>query len=402
MAIIYISSQNPTSFGEHEIVGTFDFRTQESVPGPDELVAADLTLILGDLNNANQAMQLGGVLNLALPRGAVVVLAYNGNLGTAQLALLQELFSLTFTDLAGMRSAEVTHAAFTEYAMVFGRSRQFYDNLGEDIEVLMKIRHAEALFPTAFCYTRGAGAVYVIPYQTAGAGGFLASLIGAVKDHRSGATTALPFWTAELRISGEQDLLGEIDQRQTEIDDLRVRADKLSRFRHLVGSSQGMALETLIIDALSVVLEGSGYMAEDREDVGAEDFLIVGPEGDFALAESKGIGSHVRREHVNQVDNHRSAAGRDVDEFPGLLVVNIFRNTAGMGERLLPASDEVVRQADRQNVLILRGVDLYYLVSRKLAGEDAAGELIGALGAHGGWLEVTEDAAVHHRPHEPV
>jgi hypothetical protein len=150
-----------------------------------------------------------------------------------------------------------------------------------------------------------------------------------------------------------------------------------------------MALETLIIDALSVVLEGSGYMAEDREDVGAEDFLIVGPEGDFALAESKGIGSHVRREHVNQVDNHRSAAGRDVDEFPGLLVVNIFRNTAGMGERLLPASDEVVRQADRQNVLILRGVDLYYLVSRKLAGEDAAGELIGALGAHGGWLEVT-------------
>jgi hypothetical protein len=177
-----------------------------------------------------------------------------------------------------------------------------------------------------------------------------------------------------------------------------VRADEKGRFRHLVGSLQGTPLERLIIDALNVVLEGSRYTAEDREDIGAEDFLIVGPDGDFALAESKGIGSHVRREHVNQVDNHRSAAGRDVDEFPGLLVVNILLDAKSLDERLLPVSDDVVRQADRQNVLILRGADLYYLVSRKLAAEDAAGELLGALGAHGDWLEVTEDAALLRRP----
>lgn len=304
------------------------------------------------------------------------------------------MVSPTFGDLAGLKPAEVSHPAFTEYVTVFGRSAQSFDGLGEDVELLAEVRHGEDLVPTAFCYTRGAGALYVIPYQLAGAGGFLASLISAVEDHRSGATTELPScWTGGLRLAGEQELLDDIDHRQTEIDNLRVRADQLSRFRHLVGSLQDTALETLIIDALNVVLEGSGYTAEDREDVGAEDFLIVGPDGDFALAESKGIGSHVRREHVNQVDNHRSAAGRDVDELPGLLVVNVFRNAESLEERLLPVSDDVVRQADRQNVLILRSADLYHLVSRKLATQDASGELLGALGGHGGWLEVKEDAA---------
>jgi hypothetical protein len=398
MATIYISSQNPNNFGEPDITGTFDARTQEAVPAADELVAADLTLILGDLNNVNQAMQLSGVLSLALPRGAVVVLAYNGTLGTGQIVLLRELIPLGLGDFAGMCPADETHPAFAEYFTVFGRSTQYFEILGEDVEILAESRDGENLVPTAFCHPRQAGALYVIPYQIAGAGGFLASLIGAVEDHRSGSTSASPPWTGELRLAGEQELLDEIDHRQTEIDNLRRRADELSRFRHLVGSLQGPALETLIIDALNVILEGSGYTAEDRQDVGAEDFSIVGPDGDFALAESKGIGSHVRREHVNQVDNHRAAAELDVDEFPGLLVVNVFRNAASLEERLRPVSEDVVRHAGRQNVLILRSADLYNLVSRKLASEDAPGELLGTLREHGGWLEVTEDAAELRRP----
>jgi hypothetical protein len=61
-------------------------------------------------------------------------------------------------------------------------------------------------------------------------------------------------------------------------------------------------------------------------------------------------------------------------------------------------SEDVIRHADRQNVLILRGIDLYKLVSRKLAGEDAPRELLEALDAHGGWLEVDDDRADLHRP----
>ncbi len=207
MTTIYISSRNPNTFGERDLMSTFDLRTQEAVPGADELVAADLTLILGELHDTNQAMQLSGVLSLALPRGAVVVLAYNGTFGTSQIVLLHELVRLTFGDLAGMRPAEVTHAAFTEYFTVFGRSSQYFDGIGDDVEPLAAIRHGENLVPTAFCYTRGAGALYVIPYQIAGAAGFLASLIGGVKDHRLGATTASPAWTSELRLAGEQDCL---------------------------------------------------------------------------------------------------------------------------------------------------------------------------------------------------
>lgn len=198
---------------------------------------------------------------------------------------------------------------------------------------------------------------------------------------------------SELRVATEPELLAAIERAELELAGLREQASRLKRFRLLVGPLSGDAFEQLAIDALNEVLAGGDYRAEDREELRVEDFWILGDTDEDALAEAKGINRHVRREDVNQVDNHRAEQERQVEDLPGLLVVNVFRSADSMEPRVIPVNADVVRHAVRQNVLILRGIDLYYLVSRKLAGEDAGSELVNALGAGGGWLAVNEDGS---------
>jgi hypothetical protein len=123
-----------------------------------------------------------------------------------------------------------------------------------------------------------------------------------------------------------------------------------------------------VIDALNVVLEGSGYRAEDRPDVGREDLWIVGPRGDEALAEVKAMARGVPRGAISQVDVHRSDLEMAIDEMPGLLIANPFRGDDGLERRSGAPHQDVMRQLGQQNVLLLRTADLYGLVSKRRAG----------------------------------
>lgn len=172
----------------------------------------------------------------------------------------------------------------------------------------------------------------------------------------------LPEFLAELHLPGEQDVLAQIGETERALGELRERAEYLGHFRFLLGPrGTGAVLEGSVIEALNVVLDGTEYRAEDRADVRAEDFWIVGPEGDVALAEVKGVNTNVRREDVNQVDSHREAAERP-PAFPGLLVVNIFRGHDTLEQRQLPIPDQTLTHGANSNVLILRTQDLYNLV----------------------------------------
>jgi hypothetical protein len=188
----------------------------------------------------------------------------------------------------------------------------------------------------------------------------------------------------------------EITEKAAALDELRERARELERFRHLVGRASGSGLEVLVIETLNVILKGSGYRAEDREDVRAEDFWIVGLNGDVALAEVKGQNTHIRRDDVNQVDSHRDEVGEAAADLPGLLIVNIFRGHAGLDQRELPVADQAIRRASGSNVLALRTYDLFNLLHQGMSGTDAATVLIDALESGGGWLEVTAEGHALH------
>lgn len=123
----------------------------------------------------------------------------------------------------------------------------------------------------------------------------------------------------------------------------------------------------------------------------------MGPEGNFALAEVKGVGTGVRREHVNKLDTHREKAGHGPDELPGLLVINQFRNDSTLEARQREIGSDIVTHLVRFNVLALRGVDLYRLLGLRLASTVGPELLVDALSGGGGWLQVTEETADIHK-----
>jgi hypothetical protein len=368
-------------------------------PSLEDASGAQLVIVLGPLVSAPYADQLAGVLRIAVRNhGTLVVLAYPGDLTSPADALL--LDALTGVDVQSRRPVgeriSASAPAFDRYFELYGRTLVQF-NRADHALTLAELGGE----PCAFTLGAGAGAIYVLPYSVANLAQshdqFVQDLIAAVRAHRGGAAEPLPDFVADLRLPGEDAVLDEIDRLSTRLTKLQTQADQLEGYRHLIGNLSGDPFEELVIDSLNVVLDGTDHHAEDREDVGAEDFWIVAPGGDHALAEAKGIGSHVRRRDVSQVEMHRAEVqGEEDSELPGLLIVNVFRSADQLERRQLPVSDDIARHAARLNVLILRGWDLYQLVARALADPETGRQFLAQLSAGGGWLEVTPEALSLH------
>jgi hypothetical protein len=370
-------------------------RSVEDVPAADDLQGFDYLLLLGSLTDGNWARQFTGLLRRLIPEGLVVIVAHHPIPGDVVAYFLQRL-EIETAPMPDMMEVTAMHPAFRGYFDLFGQAQTAVDADGQ--EVLGRASDEDDDFPASIHAPRGQGAVYTVPFYFAGAERqFGELLLGAVEAHRADAPGRIPPFLSPLRLPGEQDVLDRIATTEQTLDGLRGEAEGYQRFRLLLGPrGTGGALEEQVIEALNVILDGSEYRAEDRADVRVEDFWIVGADGDVALSEVKGINSNVRRDDVNQVDNNREVLERD-PEFPGLLIVNIFRGRDSLEDRQLPVSEQVVHRAASSNVLILRTYDLYQLIARKYAGEPAADELIRALlSGLGGWLEVNRSGAEHH------
>jgi len=371
---------------------------RDGIPDAETLRGYDTVLVLGRLEDPTAALQFGGALRLAVESGLTAVLLYPVVLEGPDRRLLEQLFPSVpgVTNYGSEWTVAATTQAFHEFFAVYGRSKTHIQMPSDQAEVLGRIESE----PCALTVLQGSGRAYVLPFRAADISTHPSSMVReflkAMDAHLEGEVEdQLPEFLESLRLPGESEILSEIEKKEGELKSLQVEAERLQRYRHLVGTATGSSLESLIIDALNVILAETDVRAEDREDVGAEDFWLVGSDGDLALAEAKGVGGHVRRANVNQVDDHRDSHDLEPEATPGILIVNVFRNTSGEDavQRQLPVNRDVVAHAARNNVLVLRTRDLFYLLHRKMAGEGAGQELLAALEAGGGWLEVSEDAA---------
>jgi hypothetical protein len=373
------------------------------VPDPQNVVQADVILFVGSGGDTDWANQVAGAIRRQIETaGAVLIVAYERVIEGAVETFLGR-FGVAAERVAAAAPVQAVEESFAEYFDVFGRSQSRVADAGLDV-----LGRAESEPTGIFCASaagsRGNGAIYVVPYYFAGAQkqNFTRLLLGAVESHRADAGDSIPDFLGELHLPGEEDLLGEIGRVEANLSDLTGQAKELERYRLLLSTrGTGQALEDLVIESLNAVLSETGYRAEDREDERVEDFWIVGPEeSDFALAEAKGANSNVSLDDVNQVDSHRERAGQ-APEFPGLLVFNVFRKRPNLEDRQQDVPSHAVMRATGSNVLILRTFDLYKLVGRKMADDDAGNELLDALRARGGWLEVSDGGVHLHRLEGP-
>jgi hypothetical protein len=225
----------------------------------------------------------------------------------------------------------------------------------------------------------------------------LERLVGAVLEHQEGMHVTLPSFFEELTVPGEDEVLEEIAAAREKLERLEGQRADLARHKQLIGHFSGDQFERLVTEELNLVLSETGVQAHDVEERYVEDFELVDLDDRKALGEAKAIGGGVALPHVNQVNSHRSELfDAAVDELPGLLVVNTFRNDDVADRQRESVNKRVVRHARRMNVLILRSWDLYQLVVRRLAGQDDGADVLEALIGGGGWLEVEEAGLTIH------
>ncbi len=123
-----------------------------------------------------------------------------------------------------------------------------------------------------------------------------------------------------------------------------------------------------------------------REDLALED----SDSRPWCLLEVKGTNKGIKREFINQADNHRERAGKGSD-FPSLLIVNpLISKARAIDDKNREVAREQVDHAAKNNILVLRTLDLLNLLRRYMNEDISSDEVRKLFSSNAGWLEVTE------------
>ena len=132
-----------------------------------------------------------------------------------------------------------------------------------------------------------------------------------------------------------------------------------------------------------------------RKEAFREDLMLVDSEGEsVALVEVKGVSRGVAREHVNQADSHRERNAMP-PEFPSLLIINThIKNSMAVADKDQSVPAEQIQHAARNNILVLRTLDLLNLASLHLSDKLTSEEVVELLTKSRGWLRVGDTVEV--------
>jgi hypothetical protein len=200
----------------------------------------------------------------------------------------------------------------------------------------------------------------------------------------------LPEWAGEYRFPEETGILAKRQQLTDELCGVDEQLDGLSRLKRVLATQSDV-----LVDAVMEVFDKGLSLKSKREESFREDLVLLDAPGDtIALAEVKGVSRGVTREHVNQADSHRERNGLP-PTFPSLLIVNTnMRNSTCVADKDQNVAAEQIEHAARNNVLILRTLDLLNLASLHLSGELKAEDVVRLLTTTSGWLRVGDTADI--------
>jgi hypothetical protein len=194
----------------------------------------------------------------------------------------------------------------------------------------------------------------------------------------------LPEWAAAYRFADEAQLIDAKLGLTKQISDVEKSLDRLNRFKRVLA----LQCEPLV-DAVMELLEDALPLKVKRDEAFREDLVLIDQAGkSVAFVEIKGVNRGLAREHVNQADSHRERGGLP-PEFPSLLIVNTnMKGPTSIDDKDQPIASEQVQHAVRNNVLILRTLDLLNLSNIYRSGKLSSERIVELLTESRGWLRI--------------
>ncbi|ODS36924.1 hypothetical protein BEH94_05925 [Candidatus Altiarchaeales archaeon WOR_SM1_SCG] len=230
--------------------------------------------------------------------------------------------------------------------------------------------------------------LFFLPFHTANRDRSTAKLVvtlvtNAIFDYRQKHVVELPAWLDNFQFGAEENLKVKISSLIDQRNKLENQLQSLREYKAILTTS-GDNLKDIVVR----ILENFFKLNIDPIDEKHEDAKIIGEnENILAVIEVKGTKSGIKREHINQVDSHRDR-NELTESTPGVLFINNKMSISDIGERFeTEVNKDQIKYAKNQNVLIVRTIDLLFLMQHLEDNPDRDKEIMELINSGGGWLK---------------
>jgi len=197
----------------------------------------------------------------------------------------------------------------------------------------------------------------------------------------------IPSWIAQFCFEKESTLSDKKQQLLEEIENIDATLANYTQYKKiLLGSGE------ILVEHVATVLGSLFSFNINSDDELKEDLKILNENNEpLIFVEVKGTNRGVKREYINQTDSHRDRAGLD-STFPSLLLINThIKNSASLEDKDQTIPEDQIKHAVKIGVLILRTLDLLFLLKQKDSGKISQKELIEMFSKNVGWLRASSE-----------
>ena len=231
--------------------------------------------------------------------------------------------------------------------------------------------------------------LYFLPFQTSqrtqeSATQIVTLLTSAINQHRRYRIVEAPDWVDDFHFKSEEPLYLQINDLLEKLNRLETELACWKDYKAILSSS-GMYLRNKLIALFESVFE-----LRIQEIDGEERFLIL-KEDDWPLVllQSEGTEGEVQKASIERLSQARKEHGL-TDSFPAVLVINDHMSSTSVASRPgTTLSHEVLQCAAEHKVLVVRTIDLLFLINLWTNNSDKKSRMLNLLTSGGGWLKAT-------------
>jgi len=289
--------------------------------------------------------------------------------------------------MAGLRLALMTvkRSDFQQFVERYGATYNDFETLG-DVEGLDRLCEWHK-FLTGFSVPALRGRLIFLPCYNPQVSErqiheLFADLAKSIIAYISRVRSEPPDWLEEFQFSQERPIAREIATLSESLAQARRRKEPYEE-RKTILFLHDYALE----QAVPQFLRSLGLQTE-RDERYEEDFWILEGDTRIIIGETKSYNHNLKRGGIFNLYNHREAYEFPKD-FPALLVVNTFITAKSLQDKCHPIEPGERREAAHNNILIMRTLDLAYIIDLMDRGELTPERFLELLRTQNGWLRVT-------------
>jgi hypothetical protein len=210
----------------------------------------------------------------------------------------------------------------------------------------------------------------------------------AISSYRRNRVIEIPDWVDEIRFQNEEALYLKINSSLENVNRLESELESWRDYKGILTTS-GIPLKSRVI----AILENFFGLRVDGLEDNHEEAIIKGDDDvPLIMFETKGADEYLPKIWCDELNLHKT-----IHDLPGsvagVLVVNMDKSSHWLNSRISknPAGD-FVEYAEKQHVLILRAIDLLFLMQQLENNPRRKKRLLEILCSGGGWLKADRNS----------